>query len=646
MFNDVQGQSMVDPSVLNTPAYKLIQKEYLSEIKKGPDYVCDICHQCKWRENVLKLDHSRYNEEIFHNCHTGESHWICKNCDDVMKQNKMPMQAHKNGLEHCPRVKELDDLCALGITLISQIIPFMFIVAKHKGAQHGLKGQCVLVPANLDKIQKTLPRSCNDEHIITLALKRRLTDKSAFHKQHIRPALVNRALSKLQEINPLYRTVVIEDSWADVSEQTDPELWNFLTSNNNVNNAEDEQTDSDEDIEGNDHAKEKEQRLSNCHPTVMHNIDGPNVDSNEMINIAPGEGQIPVSHSNEPHCEALAFPNLFSTGKFHYNYNRERPISVSKYIHSKLKNKDKRYSESPQYIFYCLDWLEKEIIFSTKQFVQRKQFQSDINVGQLVNVDNVRNLISEDQLYASFKNVRGTPQYYHNMMLDVLAKVRQHGIYTFFLTCSAAEFQWTEVIQVIARQYQEELTDDEVKNMDWTTKVSYLKRNPVIAARQIDYIFKKLWNGVILSGMHPIGEILNYDERREFQNRGTEHIHAPIHIKDAPKIDEDDDSNDDEVVDFIDKYITCSLPDKDSFPDLYELVKKLQTHRHKATCKKKKSVTCRFNAPWPPSVQTRIVRGGKDIEKDVLKKSKQVLDKVLLQVAQMEIDNICDISIG
>ena len=38
----------------------------------------------------------------------------------------------------------------------------------------GLKGQCVLVPADLKKVQTTLPRSCNDEHIITLALKRRL----------------------------------------------------------------------------------------------------------------------------------------------------------------------------------------------------------------------------------------------------------------------------------------------------------------------------------------------------------------------------------------------------------------------------------------------------------------------------------------
>ena len=42
-----------------------------------------------------------------------------------------------------------------------------------------------------------------------------------------------------------------------------------------------------------------------------------------------------------------------------------------------------------------------------------------------------------------------------------------------------------------------------------------------------------------MSGMHPIGQILNYDDRREFQQRtGLEHAHVQVHIKDAPKIDE------------------------------------------------------------------------------------------------------------
>ena len=48
-----------------------------------------------------------------------------------------------------------------------------------------------------------------------------------------------------------------------------------------------------------------------------------------------------------------------------------------------------------------------------------------------------------------------------------------------------------------------------------------------------------------------MGPILNYDERREFQNRGTEHMHSPVHVVDAPKLDEDDETKGDKVVPFI-----------------------------------------------------------------------------------------------
>ena len=83
------------------------------------------------------------------------------------------------------------------------------------------------------------------------------------------------------------------------------------------------------------------------------------------------------------------------------------------------------------------------------------------------------------------------------MLLDVLAKIRQFGVYTLFLTCSAAEFYWTEIIQVVACQYGEILTDEQVNAMDCSTKVNYLKRNPVAVARQIDYVFKQLWGKVV-----------------------------------------------------------------------------------------------------------------------------------------------------
>ena len=120
--------------------------------------------------------------------------------------------------------------------------------------------------------------------------------------------------------------------------------------------------------------------------------------------------------------------------------------------------------------------------------------------------------------------------------------------------------------------------------------------------------------------MYPTGQILNLDDRREFQNRETEHMHAPIHVADAPKIDE---NNNSEVIKFIDKYIRCVPPDAEKYPEMKKLIRKVQIHHHATTCRKKKEVTCRFNAPWTPSMEIRIVRCEENIDEMKVKSSKK-----------------------
>ena len=90
-----------------------------------------------------------------------------------------------------------------------------------------------------------------------------------------------------------------------------------------------------------------------------------------------------------------------------------------------------------------------------------------------------------------------------------------------------AEFNW---IEIVARQYGEQLSANQIQSLMWNVKMKYLKRNPVTVARQIDYTFRQLWDKVIYGGKHPIGQVLNYDERGEFNNWGTEHMSAPIHV--------------------------------------------------------------------------------------------------------------------
>ena len=87
--------------------------------------------------------------------------------------------------------------------------------------------------------------------------------------------------------------------------------------------------------------------------------------------------------------------------------NGEIPITPSKYLHARLKCCDDRFPANPQYIFHALDCYERNAVASSVYFTEGKQFQSEINVGQLVNHSNVR--ISDDQIFSSFKIITRTP---------------------------------------------------------------------------------------------------------------------------------------------------------------------------------------------------------------------------------------------
>ena len=117
-----------------------------------------------------------------------------------------------------------------------------------------------------------------------------MSDKIAYDNQHIWSTFVRNALQKLREANLFYSNVVVDSSWVGVNEQSDPTLWNLLT--NEIDNVEYE-TDSYKEIEGNSVAKQNEQPVANVHPTAMHNLDGPNIDPNQIV---PAEDQIHLFH--------------------------------------------------------------------------------------------------------------------------------------------------------------------------------------------------------------------------------------------------------------------------------------------------------------------------------------------------------------
>ena len=120
-----------------------------------------------------------------------------------------------------------------------------------------------------------------------------------------------------------------------------------------------------------------------------------------------------------------------------------------------------------------------------------------------------------------------------------------------------------------------------------------------------------------------LGEIEDYGIRIEFQARGSPHAHCVIWIKDAHRYGVDDNKD---VYEFIDKYITCSIPEGDG--KLKDLVLLLQQHRHSSYCKRNN--VCLFAFPHPPSFNTIIAEPCEDptlssSSQDVLTKVRKAL---------------------
>ena len=122
IFNNVQMCSMVDPSILTTPAFRFIEKVFKTAILEGPTYICDIFWKFKFQRNVIKLKELEHHTDICNECTSGKS---CKNCHKMSK-NKMPMQAQLHKLEFCPKFTELDRLSPIELMPIPQITSYVY----------------------------------------------------------------------------------------------------------------------------------------------------------------------------------------------------------------------------------------------------------------------------------------------------------------------------------------------------------------------------------------------------------------------------------------------------------------------------------------------------------------------------------------
>ena len=260
-----------------------------------------------------------------------------------------------------------------------------------------------------------------------------------------------------------------------------------------------------------------------------------------QVSIAPAEGSKPIPLLTDEHFESLSNPDKFPDGKNALSTKRKFPLDVKRYFNQRILDVDGRFAKSIDYLFsaqYAVEnrQVKNEINHYVFRRMNTREFQGrKINTGFLKNSSNMKHLVKSDYAFKALKNVRGSPAYYQTMFYDVCAMVRQLGIPTWFMTLSSADILWPDMIQTIARQYGHNFSDLDVKNMSSSERFKWLRTNPVTAARHFQYRLDIFFSNVLKSTADPIGHVIDYASRIEFQARGSPHAHMLIWIKKCTK---------------------------------------------------------------------------------------------------------------
>ena len=320
--------------------------------------------------------------------------------------------------------------------------------------------------------------------------------------------------------------------------------------------------------------------------------------------LAPGQGRTPVSVFKDKYSEELAYPNIYCGQNRPDNKFRKVPVYYSEICKSELRHQDRRVAQDPDNLFFKTKKLQMKMMLDKVQIAMRKCKCKDLSLTAKSLKDPVmlNDIVFKDIGYKFLNTVRGSPPYFQTVAKDLFAMIRQLGPATFFTSFSAAETRWKHLLKILGKTVDGMDYDDEkLENLTWAEKCRLIQSDPATCARhfdrQVQLLFKFLKDDV-----EPLGPLVDYFYRVEFQQRGSPHIHCLLWIKDSPKIEGDVE----DVIEFIDKYISCSKPTIESNEEISALIAN-QVHRHSHTCRKGRKFQCRFGFPKPPMPDTVIL---------------------------------------
>ena len=578
---------------------KEVINRFHETISTGPVFVCTCCHQTWFSHSVVKVTSQLHaiSKELQDKYFTRrKSHngieWLCKTCLNKFKMNTIPKLAVKSGLAFPYKPPELD-IYPLEERLISLRIPFMSLYNLPRGGQLQLQGSVVNVPVDIVPVITSLPRTIDESATIPIQLKRKLSYKNSMWKQNVRPRSVLSALHFLMD-KELYKSANLTIDEKRLARMLDNEHSDISEQNNHCQDY------SDSDSDHFSECDPDEKSVSNLDTM----LDEEDIDKFRTLTFAPGEGQHPLNLFQDSDAEYLSFPTIYCGERMNQRTFDGNKIHYAELCKWELRHVDRRVSNNVPNLFFKAKKLQIKQV-AEKGILAMKRVQSKGNVytaGQVLDTTIQKNITNLDEGYHIFRSIRNSPPYLSMCKKEIMAMIRQLGLPTWFVSLSAADTKWHDLIIILGKLNEDKDYTDDIKEnkMTWDHISKLLSSDPVTCARYFNNRIETFIRDVLYNSHNPIHKIVDYVYRVEFQHRGSPHIHMLIWTENGPEYGK---NNEEEIIAFNDQYISCSTEvhhDDKQYVDM-------QKHRHSRSCRKKGKAICRFGFPIPPMPQTVIL---------------------------------------
>lgn len=207
--------------------------------------------------------------------------------------------------------------------------------------------------------------------------------------------------------------------------------------------------------------------------------------------IAPGEGRRPIPLYDDKYAEEMSFPKIYCGKK--RAFKKGIKISYTDIAKSECLREDRR-AAGPTKILYSMKKSFNEKMRSCVQvYLRKRRGGSKLTAKQAKDKKFLDSLVKQDEGYQVWKNLRSSPSYWAAKSKEVISMIRQLGKCTFFITLSAAETKWLELLVTLKRlQDGIEISEDEANLLSAKEKAELIRSDPVTCMRHFERRIRKL----------------------------------------------------------------------------------------------------------------------------------------------------------